>query len=330
MRRIGLGFEGGFSLKQIPHFAKVAEENGFDSVWFDEGLGGDAFSLATACIPTTRSINLGTSVTSVFTRSPTIIAMASATVNALSDGRFRLGLGSSHRVQVQGEHGLEYANPLSRIVETVQIVRKTTATKGKVAHFGEIFSIRGFEFGFRQYANGFPIYLGGVFENMLKKAGQIGDGVILTTCNLEQIKRSISWVKEGAERGNRDATQIDIANYTPCCASNDVEKAKREMKNFVASTVGYFPRYNRLAADAGFEREVKTVRDYWLMGDMERARDSVSNRLLDSMTITGRIEECRSKIGDMVKAGIKLPILFYHSLSEDKGADVEAFIQTIV
>lgn len=328
MRRIGLGFEGGFSLKQIPHFAKVAEENGFDSVWFDEGLGGDAFSLATACIPTTSSIKLGTSVTSVFTRSPTIIAMASATVNALSDGRFRLGLGSSHRVQVQGEHGLEYANPLERVVETVEIVRKA-AEQGKVSYSGKIFSIKGFEFGFKQHGKVIPVYLAGVFEKMLKKAGQIGDGVILTTCNLEQIKRSIAWMHEGAERANRDATRIDIANFIPCCAFDDIEKARREMKRYVASTVGYFPRYNRLAADAGYRKEVTLVRDYWLMGDMKRACESVPDQLLDSMVITGRIEECRSKIDDMINAGIKLPIIFYHPASDDRNAELETFLQRI-
>jgi len=328
MRRIGLGFEGGFSLKQIPYLAEVAEESGFDSVWFDEGLGGDAFSLATACIATTSRLKLGTSVTSVFTRSPTIIAMAAATVNTLSGGRFRLGLGSSHRVQVQGEHGLAYEKPLGRVVETVEIVRKATSQR-KVDYSGRIFSVRGFEFGFEQYADGFPVYLAGVFQNMLRKAGEIGDGVILTTCNAEQIKRSITWVREGAKKANRDGTQIDVANFIPCCASDDVEKAKLKMKGYVASTVGYFPRYSRLAADAGFEGEVKLIRDYWLTGDMERACESVPDRLLDSMAIAGRIDECRSRIDEITRAGVKLPILFFHPLSEDKDAELEVFLRAI-
>ena len=309
-------------------FAQMAERNGFESVWFDEGLGGDAFALATACAVTTTSIKLGTSVTSVFTRSPTIIAMASATVNVLSDGRFRLGLGSSHRVQVQGEHGLEYAKPMKRVVETVEIVRKATA-EGKGNYSGKIFSIRNFQFSFKQCGNVFPIYLAGVFENMLKKSGQIGDGVILTTCNLEQIKRSIAWTYEGAKQANRDPTFVDVANYIPCSASNDVEKAKREMRRYVASTVGYFPRYNRLAADAGFEKEAKLARDYWLRGNVKGACESISDQLLDSMVVIGSIEECRSKIDEIIKAGVKLPIVFYHPTTDDKEAELETFIRTI-
>ena len=79
----------------------------------------------------------------------------------------------------------------------------------------------------------------------MRKAGEIWDGVILTTCNLEQIKSSIVSIREGANKANRDETQIDVANFTPICASNDTEKAKMKMKNYAASTIAYFPRYSR-------------------------------------------------------------------------------------
>lgn len=327
MKRIGLAFEGGLEHRQVPHLARMAEELGFESVWFAEGLGGDAFVLSAACSQATSSIKLGTSVASVFTRSPTILAMAAATVNALSGGRFVLGLGSSHRVQVQGEHGLQYGEPMERVVETVEIVRKALA-EGKASHSGRIFDIRGFEFNFRLHNGEIPIYLSAVFEKMARKVGEIGDGIILTTCNLERIVKSIEWMQDGARQVNRDS-QMDVADYVACCASDDVEKARRTMRRYVASVLGYYPRYNKQAGDAGFVAEAKMVRDYWVQGDVSRACESISDPLLDSLAIVGRLEECRARIEEIMNAGVKLPLLYYHPTGKDFQRELEGFMRGI-
>ena len=82
MERIGVGFSGGMSPQDIVECVKVAEELGYESAWVAEGHGGDQFSVLTACAVATDKIKLGTSITSVFVRTPPTIAMAAASVNA--------------------------------------------------------------------------------------------------------------------------------------------------------------------------------------------------------------------------------------------------------
>src|ERR1043165_4863094 len=117
---VGIAFSGGASPAEIVDCVRLAEELGYESAWVAEGHGGDQFSVLSACATATTRIRLGTSISSVFVRSAPTIAMAAATVDQLSGGRFILGLGSSHRVQVEGEHGLPYARPIDRLRDTVE------------------------------------------------------------------------------------------------------------------------------------------------------------------------------------------------------------------
>ena len=95
----------GMAPRDAVEFVRRAEALGYESAWMAEGHGGDHFAIFAACAQVTNTIQLGTSVTSVYVRSAPTIAMAAATVDALSEGRFILGVGSSHRVQVGPEHG---------------------------------------------------------------------------------------------------------------------------------------------------------------------------------------------------------------------------------
>jgi alkanesulfonate monooxygenase SsuD/methylene tetrahydromethanopterin reductase-like flavin-dependent oxidoreductase (luciferase family) len=100
MARLGIAFSGGLTPPEIVECVKLAEDLGYDSAWVTEGHGGDQFAVLAACAVQTSRIRLGTSISSIFVRSAPTIAMAAATVDHLSRGRFILGLGSSHRVLV--------------------------------------------------------------------------------------------------------------------------------------------------------------------------------------------------------------------------------------
>src|SRR5437773_12418939 len=111
MERLGIAFSGGASPAEIVDCVTLAEALGHESAWVAEGHGGDQFAVLAACAAATSRILLGTAISSVFVRTAPTIAMAAATVDALSGGRFILGLGSSHKVQVEGEHGVSYEKP---------------------------------------------------------------------------------------------------------------------------------------------------------------------------------------------------------------------------
>src|SRR5262249_40422244 len=142
MGRVGVAFSSnGLTPSEVVECVKLAEALGYESAWVAEGHGGDQFALLSACATGTSRIRLGTSISSVFVRSAPTIAMAAATVDHLSGGRFVLGLGSSHRVQVEGEHGLPYARPIERLTETVDVVR-ALLRDGTVSHRGDLLKIQ--------------------------------------------------------------------------------------------------------------------------------------------------------------------------------------------
>ena len=147
----------------------------------------------------TTRIRLGTSISSIFVRSAPTIAMAAATVDHLSRGRFILGLGSSHRVQVEGEHGLPYSRPIDRLRETVDVVR-TLLRDGVVSHRGELLQIERFDLWFRPLRPVVPVYLSGVFRPMLEVCGEIAEGAILTSSTLDWARSAAAHVAAGARR----------------------------------------------------------------------------------------------------------------------------------
>src|SRR5436853_6883183 len=105
MERLGIAFSGGASPAEIVECVKLAEAFGYESAWVAEGHGGDQFAMLAACARETSRIGLGTSITSVFVRTAPTIAMAAATADDQSAGRFILGIGSSRKVPVDAQHG---------------------------------------------------------------------------------------------------------------------------------------------------------------------------------------------------------------------------------
>src|SRR5262245_10194340 len=140
LARLRVGFSRGLAPSDVVECVKLAEDLGYESAWMAEGHAGDQFAILGACAAQTTRIRLGTSISSVFVRSASTIAMAAATVDHLSGGRFILGLGTSHRVQVEGEHGIPYAQPIGRLTETVDVVR-ALLRDGTVSHRGNLLRI---------------------------------------------------------------------------------------------------------------------------------------------------------------------------------------------
>ena len=309
MERLGVAFAGGMSPKEIVECVQLADELGYDSAWMAEGHGGDQFSILTACALATKKILLGTSISSVFVRSAPTIAMASACVDEFSGGRFLLGLGSSHKVQVEPEHSIVYSQPIQRIRETTDIVR-ALLRDGEVSYEGKIFNINHFDMGIEPVRKEIPIYLAAVFPKMLEVCGEIADGALCVWSTLDQTKTTVDHVAVGAKRAGRDPKDVDVATMIPCAVSDDKDKARDAMRFAVAMYAGFFPRYRRLMAQSGFTEELEAIRVAWGSGDIETAMQLVPAGLIDILSLAGSGEECRQGLDKYRKAGINLPIIF--------------------
>jgi 5,10-methylenetetrahydromethanopterin reductase len=326
MDRLGIAFSGGANPSEIVDCVKLAETLGYESAWVAEGHGGDQFAILAACAAQTSKIQLGTAITSVFVRSVPTIAMAAAAVDAISDGRFILGVGSSHRVQVEPEHGVPYGKPLTRVRESVAIIRGLLRD-GRVGYAGETVRIEGFDLWFTPYRPQIPIYLSAVFPKMLALCGEIADGVILTRSTLITAVRVREQLAYGAKRAGRDPNAVVVTSLLPTAVGATRKEALDALRPGLAFYAGFFPRYNRMMAEHGFRDEAATIAAAWSRGDRGAVERAVSDELIDATSVAGTAEQCGERIAAYRRSGIDLPILSPFARGADAKAKFDAVIR---
>ena len=308
LARIGVAFSGGLPPADIVECVKLAEALGYESAWVAEGHGGDQFAILGACAVATRRILLGTSISSVFVRSASTIGMAAATLDQLSGGRFVLGLGSSHRVQVEPEHGIAFVQPTARLRDTIAIAR-ALIRDGVVSHRGETVTIERFDLWFRPHRPEIPIYVAALFPRLLEVAGELAQGVLLTWPTPSAIARAVEHVATGARRAARPPEAVDVASLIPCAVADTLAAARAAMRPAVGLYAGFFPRYNRLLAEAGFAEAVRAIKDAFDRGGRDAAAGVVPDELIDAVALAGTPDTCRERLMAYRRAGLALPIV---------------------
>ena len=326
MKRLGIAISGGPNPAEIVECVKLAEALGYESAWVAEGHGGDQFAVLAACATQTSRILLGTSITSVFVRTVPTIAMAAATVDHLSGGRFILGVGSSHKVQVEGEHGMPYAKPLTRVRESVEIIRQLLRD-GRVRYAGKSVQIDGFDLWFTPLRPAIPIYVSAVFPKMIALCGEIADGVILTRSTLATAAGVRERLAEGARRAGRDPAAVTVTTLLPAAVGQTRREALDLLRPGLAFYAGFFPRYNRMMAEHGFGDEAASIAEAWSRGDRDAAERAVSDDLIDATSVAGTPEECRDRVEAYRQSGIDLPILSPFARGAGAMARFEAVIR---
>jgi len=325
-RRLGIAFSGGASPSEIVECVSLAESLGYESAWVAEGHGGDQFAVLAGCAAQTSRILLGTGITSVFVRTAPTIAMAALTVDDLSRGRFILGLGSSHKVQVEGEHGVAYAKPLTRIRETVELIR-ALAREGRVRFRGETLRVENFDLWFTPRRRAFPIYVSAVFPKMAVLCGEIADGIVLTRSTLATAAGIKSRLAEGALRAGRRPDAVTVVSLLPTAVGETRQQALDTLRPGLAFYAGFFPRYNRLIAEHGFPAEAAAIAAAWARGDREAAEREVSDALIDATSIAGTPAHCRERVEAYRRSGIDLPVLSPFARGPGSKAKFEAAIR---
>lgn len=323
MTRLGVAISGGLAPRDIVECVKLAEELGYESAWVAEGHGGDQFAILAACAMATTRIKLGTSISSIFVRSIPTIAMAAATVDDISHQRFILGLGSSHKVQVEPEHGLTFDRPLQRLRESVEIIRGLLRD-GVVSYQGDTVTIERFDLWFSPSRPEIPIYLAGLFPQMLEICGEIAQGVILTRSTLETGRRVAEHVAVGAKRAGRNPADIEITSLLPCAVAASKHEACEALRPTVGFYGGFFPRYNRLIAESGFPEVAQAIREAWGRGDREGAVRAVPDALVAATGVVGTAAECQERIAAYRQSGIHLPIISPRSAALGKDGAIAA------
>jgi probable F420-dependent oxidoreductase len=326
MSRIGIAVSGGPNPAEIIDLVALAESLGYESAWVAEGHGGDQFAILAACAMRTSRILLGTSISSVFVRTAPTIAMAASTVAELSGGRFILGLGSSHKAQVEPEHGVVYSKPLTRTRETVAIVRELIRD-GRASFHGETIRIENFDLWYTPRHRDVPVYLSAVFQKGIALCGEVADGIILTRSTLHTAAQVRTHLAEGASKAGRDPTRIEVTSLLPASVGDTHEAALAALRPGIAFYCGFFPRYNRMMAEHGFATEAAAIAEAWARGDREAAERAVSDAMIDATTVSGTPDQCRARIETYRQSGIDVPIISPFARGPDARARFEAAIR---
>jgi probable F420-dependent oxidoreductase len=312
-KRLGLAFGPSVPYDDILYGTKLADELGFESVWISEGWGADSLVTSTSLALATRKIGLGTGVLNVFSRSPSSIAMATASLDMASHGRAMLGLGVSSPPLVEHWHGMKFQRPFTRLRECTAIVRKILAGS-RVDYEGKEFNLKHFKLAFDPVRKEVPIYVAALGEKMCRVAGELGDGVLLFFHPKSHIPKALAETANGAKTAGKGST-VDVACIIGCFASKDRVIARRTAKMAVAQYLGGMgPYYSKLVTSCGFGREASLVTEAWRAGRREEASGYISDNLVDELCLVGTVEECKARIEEEYRPlGIDLPILGFPS-----------------
>src|SRR3990170_4055552 len=309
---INVGFAGSpAEREQLIQRVRVAEDLGVHSAWVAEAWGRDAFTFLTELALKTSKIKLGTAIVNVFSRSPAVLAMTAAGIDELSGGRVILGLGSSGANVIEHWHGVHFQKPLTRLKEYVEIINKIMRRQ-RLTYDGEIFQLRrGFIMQFAPVRDHIPIFIAAITPKSIRQIGEVADGWIPIYWPLERFQDGISLVTEGANAKGRTREDITVAPALGVFVTDGNEEAARRAARqpiaFYVGRMGVF--YYQMLQRNGFEKEVEAIRAAWEKRDAEGAAAAVSDRMLESTTIVGSVDECRDKIQARVRAGINLPLI---------------------
>ncbi|MBW3609882.1 MAG: LLM class flavin-dependent oxidoreductase [Actinobacteria bacterium] len=219
--RIGLflAYWPWFSADEQVSLAVLADELGLDSVWISEAWGQDAVSVLGVLAARTERVGLGSAVMQIPARKPTATAMAAATLDVLSDGRFRLGLGLSGPQVSEGWYGEPFVRNLRRVREYVDVVRRVLAREAVSLPLPEGEPGMGLGKPLKLLAKPvqerIPIYLGSVGPRAIEQTGEIADGWLPAFLDPRNPDVLLDPLRAGLAKAGRDASSLDVAAAVP-------------------------------------------------------------------------------------------------------------------
>jgi probable F420-dependent oxidoreductase len=317
MPGIGAFISAGRSLDAALERARLADELGYDSVFTTHIAGRDSLSMLTAYASVTERVRLGTGVIPIFSRTPASMAQTAATIDEFSGGRMVLGIGVSHQVTVENWFDAKIEKPVTQMREYAGILR--AIFKGEAPPEGEYFNTR---FQFMGYAArpDLPIYIAALSPNMLRLAGELGDGVMLWLCNPDYIRDVVvPTVREGRERAGKSLDGFDIVPAVTVALADDPEEGRATMRQELVPYAS-LPFYRAMLERSGFGDDLAAFDEGMRAGDVEKAKAGLSDGLIASLAGIGSEDDVRDAVERYRSAGATSPSIGGLPRSDFEGA----------
>ncbi len=264
-----------------------AEQHSVPAVWSTVGgTNPDALTVFAAAAVRTRSVLLGTSIVPVYPRHPLALASQALALADLAQGRFRLGIGPSHRPTIEGMFGLPFVKPLGYLREYLTVLRHLL-WNGRVDVAGEFFTVTA-ELPVGITPPQTPLLISALRANSFQLAGEIADGAISWVCPVSYLlQTALPALRAGAEAAGRPAPPL--ITHVPVALTTDREAVRASARRRLAM-YGRLPFYARMFADAGYP---------------PHDDGTLSDALLDELVVAGDAAQVAARLAEIQASGLE-------------------------
>ena len=313
----GIGPQG----EEAVELVQAAEAAGFESVWAAESYGSDVVSVLASLVPQTTTIKLGAAIMQVPARPPAAAAMAGATIDALSGGRFIFGFGPSGPQVSEGWYGVAYPKPWGRTREYIEVVREIVAREGPLEHHGAHYDLpltgaeatgqgKALKLNFHPVRNRIPVFVGAIGSKSVEMAAEICEGWIPAFSDPTRIEEV--WgesLAAGFEKGNRAREELEISPTISVAIDGDLENARHLVQASLLLYLGGMGSreknfYVDLSERFGYGDEARNVQSLYLDGKREEAYAAVPDELVSATSLIGTEDQVADRIEAIEAAGI--------------------------
>ncbi len=312
---LNLGYWGAGNDASNLALAREADRLGYAAVWAAEAWGSDVVSVLAYVAAQTERVDVGSAIMQIPARAPAMTAMTAATLDTLSGGRFRLGLGVSGPQVSEGWYGVRFDKPLARTREYVAIVR-TALRREMVRYSGEHFQLplpdgpgKPLRLLVHPVRERVPLYLAAVGPRNLELAGEIADGWLAVFFSPEHAPEQLDLLRAGRERAGQDLAGFDVVPTVPIVVGDDFRACADPLRAYAALYVGGMGSreqnfYNALAVRMGYEREAATIQDLYLDRRRDEAAAAVPLGFIDDTSLIGPPARIAMRMQEYAAAGV--------------------------
>lgn len=319
---------------------REAERLGYSVVWVAEAYGSDAVSVLAWLAAQTTKIDVGSAILQIPARTPTMTAMTAATLDQLSQGRFRLGLGVSGPQVSEGWHGVRFARPLARTREYVDIVRLALGRE-KVEYHGDTYELPlpdgpGKALHLMLHpTRDVPLYLAAIGPKNLELTGEIADGWLPVFFAPGHADVTLEHVRAGRAKAGKDLGGFDVAATVPVVIGDDLAACAEPVRRYAALYVGGMGSreqnfYNALACRMGFEDAAAEVQELYLARRYDDAAAAVPQDFIDATSLLGPVERVADRLVEFAEAGVTtLSVAAYGDTPEQQIAALRGTVEAL-
>jgi len=303
--KTGVGLFGEMPLADLAEMARESEALGYDTIWYaDERLYRECYVALTHIAHHTQRVSLGTAVTNPYTRHVALTAQAAASVDEVSGGRLKLGIGaggSNH-----GPLGITRERPLLALREMTELLRALWRGE-RLTYAGKVVRLQDARLDF-QPQRVLPVYIAARGPETLKLAGEIADGAIIGAFAAESgIRYAMEQIALGAAKAGRSPAAVDTVSWIYTCIADDPAAATAAVAKLVVNTLQNSREIlDRIDVQLPPELQALFERTQWSQAPevVAEAARLLPQRIIDQFSLAGNLRQVAKKLESILAAGV--------------------------